>query len=126
RRNLELDVSLSGRPDATLLAQVDSAVTAMGSRLLRRWLNRPLRDHVTLRERHHAIGTLLHSRRYLEVREPLATIGDIERILARVALRSARPRDLTRLREALGALPALRASLATLDSPLITARAAGI
>jgi DNA mismatch repair protein MutS len=119
RRNLELDASLSGRPDATLLAQIDAAVTAMGSRLIRRWLNRPLRDHGTLRARHHAIGALLHSRRFVEVREPLATIGDMERILARVALRSARPRDLTRLREALGALPALRASLANNDSPLI-------
>ena len=126
RRNLELDTSLSGRPDATLIAQADSAVTAMGSRLLRRWLNRPLRDHATLRARYHAIGELLHSRRYLEVREPLATIGDIERILARVALRSARPRDLTQLRRALGVLPALRASLAALDSPLIAARAACI
>jgi len=123
RRNLELDSSLTGRTDATLLAQVDAAVTAMGSRLLRRWLNRPLRDQATLRARFHAVGALLHSRRYDEVREPLRTIGDVERILARVALRSARPRDLTQLRRALGALPALRASLAALDSPLVTAQA---
>ncbi|MGE0581872.1 MAG: DNA mismatch repair protein MutS [Steroidobacteraceae bacterium] len=126
RRNLELDASLTGRPDATLVAQVDSAVTAMGSRLLRRWLNRPLRDHATLRARFHAIGELLHSRRYHEVRAPLATIGDMERILARVALRSARPRDLTRLREALGALPTLRASLAEIDSPLVSEQVARV
>jgi DNA mismatch repair protein MutS len=126
RRNLELDTSLTGRPEATLIAQVDSAVTAMGSRLLRRWLNRPLRDHATLRGRYQAIGELLHSRRYLEVREPLAAIGDVERILARVALRSARPRDLAQLRRAIGALPALRAALAALDSPLLAAQAAQV
>ncbi len=126
RRNLELDASLTGRPDATLIAQIDSAITAMGSRLLRRWLNRPLRDHGMLRARYQAISELLHSRRYAEVREPLAAIGDMERILARVALRSARPRDLTRLREALGALPALRASLAPLDSPLVSQRLAQV
>jgi len=119
RRNLELDASLSGRAEATLLAQVDAAITAMGSRLLRRWLNRPLRDHGLLRSRYHAIGELLHSRRHEDVREPLRAIGDMERILARVALRSARPRDLTQLRRALAALPALRATLGPIDSPLI-------
>ncbi|MBV6422851.1 MAG: DNA mismatch repair protein MutS [Steroidobacteraceae bacterium] len=126
RRNLELDTSLGGRPDATLLAQLDVAITAMGSRQLRRWLNRPLRDAPVLRARYHAIGELVHSRRYDAVREPLRAIGDIERILARVALRSARPRDLTQLRRALGALPALRAALAVPDSPLLTAQAAQV
>ena len=124
RRNLELDASLTGRADATLIGQLDAAVTAMGSRLLRRWLNRPLRDHATLRARYHAVGELLHSRRYDEVREPLRTIGDVERILARVALRSARPRDLTQLRRAIGALPTLRAALTALDSPLLAAQTA--
>ncbi|MGD9598975.1 MAG: DNA mismatch repair protein MutS [Steroidobacteraceae bacterium] len=126
RRNLELDASLGGRADATLFAQLDAAITAMGSRQLRRWLNRPLRDAALLRARYHAIGELLHSRRYDAVQAPLRTIGDIERILARVALRSARPRDLTRLRRALGALPALRAALAVPDSPLLATQAAQI
>ena len=119
RRNLELDVSLSGREDATLLAVIDSCVTAMGSRLLRRWLHRPLTTHALLRERYHAIGALLDARRLSALRAQLAGVGDIERILARVALRSARPRDLTQLRVALGALPALRATLAGHDSPLL-------
>jgi DNA mismatch repair protein MutS len=119
RRNLELDASLTGREDATLLAVIDTCVTAMGSRTLRRWLNRPLVSHGLLRERHHAVGTLLHGRAFDTVRSALAVIGDVERILARVALRSARPRDLTQLRTALGALPALRSALADLDSPLL-------
>jgi DNA mismatch repair protein MutS len=119
RRNLELDVSMSGNPDATLFALIDQCVTAMGSRQLRRWLNRPLTDQPTLRSRYHALGALIDGRRFESIREHLQGIGDIERILARVALRSARPRDLTQLRTSLGLLPALRSNLATIDSPFL-------
>jgi len=119
RRNLELDVSMSGNPDATLFALIDQCVTSMGSRQLRRWLNRPLTDQPTLRSRYHALGALIYARRFEGVREHLQGIGDIERILARVALRSARPRDLTQLRTSLALLPALRSNLAAIDSPLL-------
>jgi DNA mismatch repair protein MutS len=119
RRNLELDVSMSGNPDATLFALIDQCVTAMGSRQLRRWLNRPLTDQPTLRSRYHALGTLIDGRRFEGVREQLQGVGDIERILARVALRSARPRDLTQLRRSLALLPAVRSNLAAIDSPLL-------
>jgi DNA mismatch repair protein MutS len=119
RRNLELDASLSGREDATLLAVIDSCVTAMGSRLLRRWLNRPLTAQPLLRTRYHAVGTLIEARRFASLRGQLERVGDIERILARVALRSARPRDLTQLRASLQVLPALRGQLGSLDSPLL-------
>jgi DNA mismatch repair protein MutS len=119
RRNLELDTSLSGNADATLLAVIDSCVTAMGSRQLRRWLNRPLRSQSLLRERYHALGVLSDGRRFGVLREPLAGVGDVERILARVALRSARPRDLAQLRASLRLLPDVRAALAGLDSPLL-------
>ena len=126
RRNLELDSSLSGNPQATLLAVIDSCVTAMGSRELRRWLNRPLTDHSLLRARYAALGALIDARRGALLREHLGGIGDIERILSRVALRSARPRDLTQLRASLAILPALRAALAPLDSPLLKELAASI
>jgi len=119
RRNLEIDSSLSGHADATLLAVVDSCITAMGSRELRRWLNRPLRSQPLLRERYHAVGLLIDGRRFAALRERLAGVGDVERILARVALRSARPRDLAQLRESLRLLPGVRAALAGLDSPLL-------
>jgi DNA mismatch repair protein MutS len=119
RRNLELDASLSGNEAATLFAVIDSNVTAMGSRALRRALARPLRAQGPLRERYHAVAALLESRRFEPVREQLRSIGDLERILARVALRSARPRDLVQLRASLGALPALRAALECFDSPLL-------
>jgi DNA mismatch repair protein MutS len=119
RRNLELDASLSGNAEATLLAIIDSCVTSMGSRQLRRWLNRPLTSQPQLRARYHALGVLIDGRRFAPLRELLAGVGDVERILARVALRSARPRDLTQLRASLALLPALRDALAALDAPLL-------
>jgi DNA mismatch repair protein MutS len=116
RRNLEIETSASGREDATLVALLDSTVTAMGARALRRQINRPLTDHDELRERLAALGELIADGRYAKLREALQPIGDVERILARVALRSARPRDLTGLRIALAALPVLRTFLATLTA----------
>jgi DNA mismatch repair protein MutS len=123
RRNLELDESLAGKPDLTLAGIFDRTATAMGGRMLRRWLHRPLRDRETLKARYHAVATLIDSSHYTQIGPSLRPIGDLERILARVALRSARPRDLAQLRAALGALPALRLSLSGLQagapSPLL-------
>src|SRR5678816_4037973 len=119
RRNLEIDASLSGQDSATLFVLLDSTSTPMGSRQLRRWLNRPLTDPQELRRRFQALALLLDARRFEGLREPLRAIGDVERILSRVALRSARPRDLTSLRASVAALPALRAILKRLDAPLI-------
>ena len=119
RRNLELDRGLSGNDDATLFALLNHTATAMGSRELRRWLNRPLRDRAVLRQRHAAVGMLGESRAFAGVADALAPVGDVERILARVALRSARPRDLVQLRASLGALPRLRAGLRAFDAPLL-------
>jgi DNA mismatch repair protein MutS len=119
RRNLELDTSLAGNSQATVFAVIDQCVTAMGSRELRRRLNRPLTDHAVLRTRYQAIEALIDGRRFEELREHLRGIGDIERILARIALRSARPRDLTQLRSSLGLLPAVRGALEKIDSPLL-------
>ncbi len=119
RRNLELDRSLGGNEDATLFALLNRASTAMGSRELRRWLNRPLRDRGVLRQRHAAVNALGESRRHAALAEALAPIGDLERVLARVALRSARPRDLVQLRAALSQLPAVHAALQGQDVPLV-------
>src|SRR5260221_7221500 len=123
RRNLELDESLAGRPELTLAGVFDRTATAMGARLLRRWLHRPLRDHDALRLRYHAVATLIDGARHVALSELLRSIGDLERILARVALRSARPRDLTQLRATLGALPGVHRSLRTMlesaPSPLL-------
>jgi len=119
RRNLELDTHPSGRSEHTLLGVLDHTITPMGARALRRWLHRPLRDHTMLRRRYQAIDSLIGRRPFESLREALRAIGDLERILARVALRSARPRDLSTLRDGLLAAPALRATLTDCDSPLL-------
>ncbi|MGD8575807.1 MAG: DNA mismatch repair protein MutS [Thiohalophilus sp.] len=115
RQNLELEQSLSGQHRHTLAGVMDHCVTPMGSRQLRRWINRPLRDHELLRQRQTLIGQWCEADRYQELQEPLRQIGDIERILTRVALRSARPRDLQQLRTALGLLPEINRQLEELQ-----------
>jgi len=119
RRNLELDVSLAGNPELTLAGVFDHTATPMGGRLLRRWLHRPVRDPELLRVRYDAVTTLIADARYPKITDALHAVGDLERILARVALRSARPRDLTQLRAALATLPQLLLLLKELNSPLL-------
>jgi DNA mismatch repair protein MutS len=119
RRNLELDAHPSGRSEHTLLGVLDRTITPMGARALRRWLHRPLRDHTVLQRRYQAIDSQIAQRRFEPLREVLRGIGDLERILARVALRSARPRDLSTLRDGLLATPALHQALHGCDSPLL-------
>ena len=117
RRNLELDRSASGRGEHSLLGVLDRTSTPMGGRLLLRWLHRPLRDRGVPRARHQAIAAMRDARACEGLRERLRGLGDVERILARVALKSARPRDLSTLRDALALVPALAASTAALEAP---------
>jgi DNA mismatch repair protein MutS len=119
RRNLELEESLSGLHQHTLAGVMDHCQTAMGSRLLRRWIQRPLRDPDILKARYQAIDALITGTAIDSLQTSLEGIGDVERILSRVALRSARPRDLRQLCEALTRLPELQQQLATIDSPLL-------
>jgi DNA mismatch repair protein MutS len=119
RRNLELEASLTGRDECTLVGVLDRTATAMGGRELRRWLQRPLRDRQPLELRLHAIGQLIEQAAYTRIYELLRQIGDVERALGRIALKSARPRDLAQLRDALAVLPTLQDELQRIDSPLI-------
>lgn len=105
RRNLELTQNLAGGTENTLASVLDYCSTPMGSRLLKRWIHQPLRHKKTLLNRQNAVKNLIQQERYSDFKPMLQQIGDMERILARIALRSARPRDLTRLRQALGQLP---------------------
>lgn len=117
RRHLELDTRVDGDTRHTLLGVLDSTITPMGGRLLRRWLHRPLRERTPLQLRQQAVATLIESRTSDDLRDRFRALGDLERILSRIALRSARPRDLSTLRDGLGMLPDVRAVLAPLDSP---------
>lgn len=116
RRNLELDINLSGGEENTLFSVLNTATTAMGGRLLRRWINCPTRNIDILGGRQQAVTNLLDGYRFEELRRELKHIGDLERILARVALRSARPRDLSRLCSSLAQFPLLQQTLKTCDS----------
>ena len=110
RRNLEIDLNLHGGEDNTLFSVYNSTVTAMGTRHLKRWLHRPVRVRSLLEDRLDAVSCLAQNYAFETTRQALKPISDLERILARVALRSSRPRDLTRLRDSLWALPALIAA----------------
>ena len=119
RRNLELTTNLSGGTENTLSEVLDKTATPMGSRLLRRWINRPLRDIQILNSRQEAIQNLLDLHLYEDCHELLRGIGDIERILARIALKSARPRDLIQLRYTFSLLPEIQNKLQNISAPLL-------
>jgi DNA mismatch repair protein MutS len=111
RRNLELEYALGGQHEVTLAGIMDRCASPMGSRLLRAWINRPLRDRAVLGARQNAIEALIFARPELAPGDCLGDLGDLERILSRVALGSARPRDLVQLRQGLALLPTLKAEL---------------
>src|SRR5436305_4491673 len=109
RRNLELTETLRGEPAPTLFSLLDECATGMGSRLLRHWLHHPLRERETLKRRHEAVACLIDA--FTEIQRVLRGFSDVERITARIALKSARPRELTGLRESLALLGNLRTAV---------------
>lgn len=119
RRNLEITQNLSGGTENTLAAVLDQCVTPMGSRMLKRWLHAPTRNKDMLENRHQAISALQEIG--YELQPFLRQVGDLERVLARLALRSARPRDLARMRHAFQQLPDIHQILTSSDAPYIQA-----
>ena len=107
RRNLELTETLRGEPAPTLFSLLDECTSGMGSRLLRHWLNHPLRDRTVLAARHEAVAALIESAVSPAIHKLLRRFADVERITGRIALKSARPRDLSGLRDSLALLPEL-------------------
>ncbi len=123
RRNLEISETLRGEPAPTLYSLLDTTAGSMGSRLLRHWLHHPLRDRTELHARLDAITRLIGESgapSYAQAHQSLKQIADIERITARIALRSARPRDLAGLRNSLLALPQIAGETVRHDSPRLT------
>ncbi|EKM7174651.1 DNA mismatch repair protein MutS [Cronobacter sakazakii] len=117
RRNLEITQNLAGGVENTLASVLDCTVTPMGSRMLKRWLHMPVRDTSVLRHRQQAIAALMEYS--TEIQPVLRQVGDLERILARLALRTARPRDLARMRHAFQQLPTLNTLLADIDAEYV-------
>jgi len=126
RKNLEIDHNIQGGDQFTLAASLDTTATPMGGRLLRRWLNNPLRDITILEQRQEFISQVMAHNNPEEFQQCLKPIGDMERILSRVALRSARPRDLSRLCVSLSTLPSIQVLLSTLDTQKALSLAANI
>lgn len=117
RRNLEITQNLAGGIENTLASVLDCTVTPMGSRMLKRWLHMPVRDVTVLAHRQQAISALMDLAGDLQ--PVLRQVGDLERVLARLALRTARPRDLARMRHAFQQLPALREILTGSDASYV-------
>lgn len=111
RRNLEIDTNLSGGTSHTLASILDHCSTAMGSRLLTRWLNQPLRNQDVINARLDSVGEIIQLQDNDNLHQSLKKMGDMERILSRIALYSARPRDLLQLGRALNTLPELQTQL---------------
>ena len=108
RRNLELTLTLRGEDAPTLSSLLDTCSTGMGSRLLRHWLHHPLRNRIILQQRLDTVSALIGTEPqaiYAAIREQLSHVADIERITSRIALKTARPRDLSGLRDSLTILP---------------------
>ncbi len=128
RRNLEISETLRGEPAPTLMSLLDTCATSMGSRLLRRTLHHPLRDRAQIRERLAAVALLAGDGATVCVtlRDEFKACVDVERITARVALKSARPRDLSGLRDTLARLPQLSAQVAALDTQRLQALATDV
>lgn len=109
RKNLEISETLSGETSPTLLSLLDTCATNMGSRLLRHWLHHPLRNDAIIKDRLESVAFLKRNIKnmpcYIKTRQLLRPLADIERIATRIALKSARPRDLSSLRDSLIALP---------------------
>ena len=118
RRHLEIDSNLKGGKNHTLLSVLDHCQTVMGKRCLRRWLNRPLRSITQVQQRQNAITELLAHNNFEPIQSILKGIADVERALTRIALQTARPRDLTLLRSTLSLLPELQTTLQPLTTPL--------
>ena len=117
RRNLEITETLRGEPSPTLFSRLDACATGMGSRLLRHWLHHPLRDTESLKRRHEVVACLFDSSE--PIQKALRGFSDVERIGARIALKSVRPRELAGLRDSLRLLPALGEAVNRGQAPML-------
>ena len=113
RRNLEITHSMSGRHDLSIRGLLDHCATSMGSRLLNRLLNRPIRSHTALNQRLDLIEHFIKHAGDLSLLDDLKHISDLERIMTRISLKSARPKDLASLRFSLSYIPALSSKVRT-------------
>ncbi len=119
RKNLEIDYHQDGKDELTLCGFIDQCATAMGSRKVRRWVKQPIRDRNVLNNRLDSIETIIASSLHHDIQNHLKGIADIERIVTRISLLTARPRDLVALRESLTAIKELNHTLAVFEQTVL-------
>ena len=120
KRNLEITASLSGQSDGTLFAVLDRTQTAMGGRLLKAWVNRPLKRLEPVRSRLEAVRELYGSDSTRnDIREILEQVGDLERLVARIATGRANPREIKQLQKSLSYIPSVKSHVCKLNAPLL-------
>lgn len=120
QKHLELFENINGKTDNCLLSILDNTASTMGGRLLKRWLGRPLKHQYRIQERQQAIKEIIQMQQETAIHHLLKQICDVERIVSRIALKSARPRDLIALRNTLSLLPTLNTSIGNYQSVLIS------
>jgi DNA mismatch repair protein MutS len=120
KRNLELTASMQeGSTEGTLISILDDTCTAMGARLLRRWVMRPLKGLNDITERLDAVGALFSSHDLRgKLRAQLKQVGDLERLISKILIGRANARDIVQLRRSLEQIPDIKQSIETLKKPL--------
>ncbi len=118
RRNLEIDIRNTGATDHTLFSLMDTTVTSMGSRLLKKWLNDPIVDVIELDSRLDWLESAIESNQSFPIRKELEPLSDLERICSRIELGAATPRDLARLRDDIPCFSKIKAVAGQIQSSL--------
>lgn len=118
QKHLELFENIQGGSDNSLISVLDKTACTMGSRLLKRWLGRPLKQHPLIQERQQTIAEIIRLQSDASIHHLLRQICDVERIVSRIALKSARPRDLLALSNTVTLLPELHAAITSKQSTL--------
>lgn len=121
KRNLELTASLQeGGTEGTLISIMDKTSTAMGGRLLRRWIMRPLKRHKPIQQRLDAVEELFNSHDIRNtLREELEQVGDLERLISRICVGRTNARDIVQIKLSLAQIPRLKSQFAAIDNPLL-------
>ncbi|MBI3006226.1 MAG: DNA mismatch repair protein MutS [Ignavibacteriales bacterium] len=117
KRNLEITASLTGFADGTLVSVIDRTETPMGGRLLKQWLHRPLKKLADVQQRLEAVQELVNNESTRRrVREELSKVGDLERLIAKIATGRASPRELLQLKAILAQVPRVRSHISKVSS----------
>jgi DNA mismatch repair protein MutS len=122
KRNLELTSSMQeGGTDGTLVSILDETCTAMGGRLLRKWIMRPLKQVKPIEERLEAVGILVkdHNRRE-ELQDEMEQVGDLERLISRISVGRTNARDLKQLQLSLAQIPRIKMQIGNSDNLMLS------